>query len=321
MDRFKLLESFVAVAKSGSYSQAARQLGVSRALMSKRIMALEARLGARLLNRNTHQLSLTDAGTTYLTSCQSALAELESAEASLIERRKVPRGSLRVLAPHTFGRTQVWPAAIRFMRRYPEIDLYIGIRDLGRQTVDLVAGGFDLALRTRELADSSLVMRKIVPLDWFVVAAPAYLAAHGRPSAPEDLLQHRCLIVNAQPGQRWELEGGGRPGLVKIPAISVSNAAVVTRDATLACLGLALLPDYYIAADLEAGRLERVLPEYRGKRRWLMAIYPRDRNPPLKTRLFIDFLVERFRDGDWAGLSRESDDEPAPLFRRQAGVG
>jgi DNA-binding transcriptional LysR family regulator len=322
MDRFKLLESFVAVAKSGSYSAAARQLGVSRALMSKRIMALEARLGARLFNRNTHQLSLTDAGVTYFSSCRSVLTELEAAEASLLERRKVPRGSLRVLTSQNFGYMHMASAAAGFMRRYPEIDLYMSARELGRQTVDLVAGGYDLALRTQTLPDSSLVVRKVAPLDWLIVAAPAYLAAHGIPASLDDLAQHRCLVTASQPGYRWDLEAEGKPGVVKCPAIGVSNLNIVTRDAALASLGLALLPEYGIASDLAAGRLVRVLPAYRGRQRSLLAVYPRDRTPPLKTRLFIDFLVERFRDCSWSELLTEAQigplvGIPEPLFRRR----
>lgn len=320
MDRFKLLESFVAVAKNGSYSEAARQLGVSRALMSKRIMALETRLGARLFNRNTHQLSLTDAGSSYLTSCLSVLSELESAEHSLLERRKIPRGSLRVLAPQSFAHAHMGSAATAFMRRYKEIDLFVTARELAGKTVDLVGGGFDLLLRTQALPDSSLVMRKIAPLDWFVVAAPAYLAAEGTPLSVGDLARHRCLVTAMQPGHRWELEGDGAPGEIKIPAIAIANLAGVTRDAALAAQGLALLPEYCIAADLAAGRLVRVLPAWRGKQRWLLAIYPRDDNPPLKTRLFVDFMIERFRDCSWTDLLEEELSGPAesePLFRRR----
>ena len=322
MDRFKLLESFVAVARSGSYSVAARQLGVSRALMSKRIMALEARLGARLFNRNTHQLSLTDAGVTYLTSCQSVLSELEAAETSLLERRKVPRGNLRVLTSQNFGHAHMGGAAVGFMRRYPEIDLYLSGRDFGRQSVDLVAGGFDLALRTQAMPDSSLIVRKVAPLDWFVVAAPAYLAAQGTPTSLDDLASHRCLATATQPGTHWELEAEDRPGQVKIPAIALSSLTTVIRGAALSRLGLALLPEYQVATDLAAGRLVRVLPHYRAKQRWLFAVYPRDRHPPLKTRLFVDFLVERFRDCSWRDLLEEAQGQPPvgdaePPFRRR----
>lgn len=297
------MESFVAVAKCGSYTQAAKQLGVSRAMMSRRVIELESRLGVRLFNRNTRRLSLTDAGMTYFTSCQNVLSDLESAELSLIENRNVARGSLRVLTSQTYGIVLQGAATASFMRRYPEIKVFVMTGSLFHQTAELIGGGFDLALRTTEISDSSLVARKIAPLDWLVVVAPAYLAENGTPHLPRDLEKHRCLVTGIEPVHHWILESKTSTKTIKISGIAISNLTTITHDSVLGGLGISLLPEYIVANDLAAGRLVRLLPEYKTKQRWLYAIYPRERKLPLKTRLFIDFLKERFNNCRWEELT------------------
>jgi DNA-binding transcriptional LysR family regulator len=299
MERFKTVESFVAVAKSGSYSRAAKQLGVSRALMSRRIIELESRLGVRLFNRNTHRLSLTEAGMSYFTDCQGVLENLEAAERSLLERRTVPRGKLRVLTSQTFGISQLGGATASFMQRYPEIDVFVMTSYLSHMAMDLVGGGYDLALRTNALSDSSLIARKIAPLKWFLVAAPSYLAEHGTPAALGDLINHRCIVTGNEPVYRWQLETLAGTDTVKIAGIPISNLTSITHDAALAGLGIAMLPEYCVAKNLHAGRLVRLFPEHRAKDRWIYAIYLKERTLPLKTRLFIEFLTERFRNCSW----------------------
>jgi DNA-binding transcriptional LysR family regulator len=306
MDRFKSMESFVTVAKCGSYTQAAKQLGVSRAIMSRRVLDLESRLGVRLINRNTRKLSLTDAGLSYLSSCQNVLSVLESAELSLVENRNVARGNLRILTSQTYGIVLQGPATASFMRRYPDIEVYVMTGSLFDQTAELIGGGFDLALRTTEISDSSLVARKIAPLDWFVVATPGYIAEQGSPKTPAELEHHRCLVTGIAPVHNWVLESKSGTETVKISGIGVSNLTTITHDSVLEGLGLSLLPEYIVAGDLAAGRLVRLLPEYKGKQRWLYAIYPRERQLPLKTSLFIDFLRDRFNDCRWDELAVSS---------------
>lgn len=303
MDRFKSMESFVAVAKCGSYTQAAKQLGVSRAIMSRRVLELESRLAVRLINRNTRKLSLTDAGLSYLSSCQNVLSDLQSAELSLMEHRNVARGNLRILTSQSYGIVLQGPATASFMRRYPDIEVYVMTGSLFQQTAELIGGGFDLALRTTEISDSSLVARKIAPLDWVVVAAPEYLAEYGTPKTLEDLEHHKCLVTGIAPVHHWPLESNGRIQNVKISGINVSNLTTITHDSVLGGLGISLLPEYIVAGDLAAGRLVRLFPQYKGKPRWLFAIYPRERQLPLKTRLFIEFLEERFNDCRWEEMT------------------
>lgn len=299
MDRFKTLESFVAVARSGSYSRAANQLGVSRALLSRRIIELETRLGVRLFNRNTHRLSMTEAGMSYFTDCQGVLENLEAAERSLLERRTVPSGKLRVLTSQTFGISQLGAATASFMRRYPEIDVFVMTSYLSHMAMDLVGGGYDLALRTNALSDSSLIARKIAPLKWFLVAAPSYLEEHGTPAAMDDLINHRCIVTGNEPINRWQLESPAGTETAKITGIPVSNLTSITHDAALEGLGIAMLPEYCIAKNLLAGRLVRLFPEHRARDRWIYGIYLKERTLPLKTRLFIEFLTERFRNCSW----------------------
>ena len=300
MDRFKTVESFVAVAKSGSYSRAAKQLGVSRALMSRRIIELETRLGVRLFNRNTHRLSLTNAGESYFNDCQSILDNLESAERSLLEKRQVAKGNLRILTSQTFGIVQLGSATAAFMQAYPEIDVFVMTSYLSDLTVDLTGGGYDLAIHTSEMADSSLIARKIAPLKWYIVAAPAYLAIHGAPNNLQDLGQHRCLVIGNEPLYRWQFESAKGSETVKISGIPISNLTTITRDAAVAGLGIAVLPEYCIAPDLASGALVRLFPEYRPKDRWIHAVYLKERSLPLKTRLFIQFMTDRFKRPAWS---------------------
>ncbi len=299
MDRFKTVESFVVVAKSGSYSRAAKQLGGSRALMSRRIIELESRLGVRLFNRNTHRLSLTEAGMSYFNDCQGVLENLEAAERSLQERRKVPRGKLRVLTSQTFGIAQLGSATASFMQHYPEIDVYIMTSYLSHMAMDLVGGGYDLALRTNALSDTSLIARKIAPLKWFIVASPAYLAVQGTPAKLGDLIDHKCIVTGNEPIYRWLLESAAGPETVKIAGMPFSNLTTITHDAALAGLGITMLPEYCVAKDLLSGRLIRLFPDYRPKDRWIYAVYLKERTLPLKTRLFIEFLTERFKNCSW----------------------
>jgi DNA-binding transcriptional LysR family regulator len=300
MDRFKTVESFVAVAKSGSYSRAAKQLGVSRALMSRRIIELETRLGVRLFNRNTHRLSLTDAGTAYFADCQSVLDNLETAERSLLEKRQVAKGNLRILTSQTFGIVQLGSATAAFMQAYPDIDVFVMTSYLSDMSIDLTGGGYDLAIHTSEMADSSLIARKIAPLKWYIVAAPSYLAKHGMPRSLQDLGQHRCMVTGNEPLYHWQFQSAAGTETVKISGIPISNLTTITQDATIAGLGISVLPEYCIAPDLASGALVRLFPEFRAKDRWIRAVYLKERSLPLKTQLFIQFMIDRFKRPAWS---------------------
>jgi DNA-binding transcriptional LysR family regulator len=303
MDRLKAIESFVAVAKFASYSKAAKHFGVSRALLSKRISEMEERLGVRLINRNTHRLSLTDAGLSYLANCQTILSEVESAELSLMERRNVARGNLRVLTSKTFGFMHMGGAVAEFMTQHPGIQVSLTARDMSRQSFDLIGEGYDVAVRTMGMNDSTLLARKIARLRWVVVAVPAYLQKHGVPKVPGDLVRHNCLAVNSDE-QRWIFESGGRTEIMRVFGNLRTNISMIVRDAVLQGLGIGLLPEYCIVPELTDGRLIRLLRNHTCEERSLLAIFQKDRHLPLKVRLFVDFLAEHFRGQPWSHTSK-----------------
>ena len=261
MDRFKTIDSFVRVAIAGSFSSAAKQLGMSRALVSLHVTDLEKRLGVRLLNRTTRSLTLTEAGASYLEYCQRMLAEMNEQESSITQLQKEPRGSLKVAAPKSFGTLYLSDAVVSFSARYPNIQLSLILEDYSFRAYDFVEQGLDVAVRLGDLPDSTLVARKIATLQWIVCASPKYLAHHGEPKTPADLGKHTCLAhVNLDPNDRaWRLHSSDHVISVKISGAFSSNSALVLRKAALAGLGIGYLPLYCIEEDLKTGALRKVL--------------------------------------------------------------
>lgn len=289
MDRLGDLDIFARVAGSGSMSRAARELGLSPPVISKRIKRLEERLGVRLLQRTTRQIALTEAGRGFHERVQAILASVEEAEGWVSQRASVIRGPLRVAAPTTFGRLHIAPHLGGFLARYPEIALDLSLSD---SFVDVVGDGFDVAIRIADLADTSLVARKLAPNHRVLCATPGYLAEAGIPATLADLAGHRLLVHNAD---HWRLEGA--EGLVSVPVRSViaTNSSEVIREAVLAGAGIALRSTWDIGPELRAGRLVVVLPRYRAPRRVAIhAVYPSRRHLPQRTRAFIDFLAELY---------------------------
>ena len=257
MDRFKTIDSFVRVATAGSFSSAAKQLGMSRALVSLHVTDLEKRLGVRLLNRTTRSLTLTEVGASYLEYCQRMLAEMNEQESSITQLQKEPRGSLKVAAPKSFGTLYLSDAVVSFSARYPNIQLSLILEDYSFRAYDFVEQGLDVAVRLGDLPDSTLVARKIATLQWIVCASPKYLAHHGEPKTPADLGKHTCLAhVNLDPNDRsWRLHSSDHVISVKISGAFSSNSALVLRKAALAGLGIGYLPLYCIEEDLKTGAL------------------------------------------------------------------
>ena len=289
MDRLGDLDIFARVAASGSMSRAARDLGLSPPVVSKRIKRLEERLGTRLLQRTTRQIALTEAGRGFHERVQAILASVEEAENWVSQRAHVARGPLRVSAPTTFGRLHVAPHLVRFMEKYPEIALHLELSDA---FVDVVGDGFDVAIRIADLADTSLVARKLAPNHRVLCASPAYLEQHGAPQTLGDLTRHRLLVHNAD---HWRLEGPD--GAVSVPVTSTiaTNSSEVIREAVIAGLGIALRSTWDVGPELRAGKLSIVLPRYRASHRvGIYAVYPSRRHLPQKTRVFIDFLLDLY---------------------------
>lgn len=291
-DAFNEMSVFARVVATGSLSSAARELGLSPAMVSRRLAALEARLGVRLVNRTTRSLHLTDEGATYYESCSRVLAEIEHANASVSAGRQEPQGTLRVALPAAFGNQYVAPLVPQFAARYPAVQLFLSLSD---RTINLVEDGFDLAIRIAALEDSSLAARKLAPNRRVLCASPEYLRRHGPPSVPADLAQHNCLLASDF-GTAWEYKDPeGRPGSVRVSGRYVCDNWEVLREWALAGLGIALKSTWDVRRHLASGALLPILPGYSfDSDVAIYAVYPHRRHLPAKTRAFIDFLADSF---------------------------
>jgi DNA-binding transcriptional LysR family regulator len=296
VDRFSTMESFVRVVRAGSFTIAANQLGLSRALVSRHVSELEHRLGVRLLTRSTRSLSLTEEGRSYLAFCEQLLRDLESKERSVAGARTETVGTLKLTAPKSFGVLHVADATVAFAQAQPKVRISLLLEDVSLRMGEFGEKGLDLALRITSARNVSFVAEEIVPLDWVACASPGYLARAGRPRTPADLAQHACIVhVNVLPSDHvWRFEGPRGPQSIKVKGAFMSNSALALRKAALAHLGVALVPRYVVADDLGSGRLVAVMPRYRAVARPLLAVYPRAASVPQKVRVFVDFLKEWF---------------------------
>ena len=283
---------FSKVVAAGSLSAAARDLGVSTAVVSRRLAALEARLGVRLVNRTTRRLALTDEGASYLDACTRILGEIEDADAAAAARRVEPQGVLKVALPASFGHKHIAPLIPPFAARFPKIQLALSLSD---RTVNMIEEGYDLAIRIGELEDSSLAARKLAPNRRVVCASPGYLKLHDAPRAPADLQQHNCLTTNDL-HMNWEYKGpDGKRGSVRVAGHYACDNWEVLREWAMAGLGVALKSTWDVRRQLEEGSLVPLLPGYDfGTDVAIYAIYPHRRYLPAKTRVFIDYLAESF---------------------------
>jgi DNA-binding transcriptional LysR family regulator len=284
---------FVTVVERGSFTAAARVLGVPKTTLSRKIQALEDRIGSMLLKRTTRRIGLTESGQLYYAHCARLPRVLEEAEAAVVQLSGAPRGWLRVTAPYTLGLQVIVPLVPEFMARYPDVRIDM---HLSNEVVDLVASDLDVALRVGALADSTLVARSLGRFSTHVYASPDYLARFGEPLVPADLSHHRALALN-QHGHRgrytWALSDGAQREELAVAPVLVMNEPSGLRNAALAGIGLALLPDRLAAPHEDDGTLQRLLPVWSGPHAELNAVFPRDRVLPPKVRVFIDFLVER----------------------------
>ena len=283
---------FSKVVASGSLSAAARDLGVSTAVVSRRLASLEARLGVRLVNRTTRRLALTDEGASYLDACTRILGEVADADAAAAARRIEPQGVLKVALPASFGHKHIAPLIPPFAERFPKIQLALSLSD---RTVNMIEEGYDLAIRIGELEDSSLAARKLAPNRRVVCASPGYLKTHEAPRKPDDLQRHNCLTTNDL-RMNWEYKGpDGKRGSVRVTGHYACDNWEVLREWAMAGLGVALKSTWDVRRQLEDGSLVSLLPGYDfGTDVAIYAIYPHRRYLPAKTRVFIDYLAESF---------------------------
>lgn len=294
MDRFRTMETFMRVARSGSFTVAANQLGLSRALVSRHVGMLEERLGVRLLHRTTHSLNLTDEGRSYLSFCERMFRDIEGQERALVETPAEPSGTLRLAAPKSFGALHLSDAIIAFARAQPKLHVQVILENVSFQPTDFGKRGFDLALQFSPARNASLAETPVAAMDWVVCAAPSLLIREGRPGAPADLARFPCLVhESALPNDRlWRFEGPRGPVTVKVTGSFSSNSALALRKAAIAGLGAALVPRYVVADDIAAGNLVPLFPRHRVAARPLIAVYPRVPEIPLKVKAFVAFLTE-----------------------------
>jgi DNA-binding transcriptional LysR family regulator len=314
-DALQEITIFARVVNTGSLSAAARDLGLSPALVSRRLSGLESRLGVRLINRTTRSLHMTDEGAAYYETCTRVLAEIEEADAAVSAGRAEPRGILRVALPASFGNQHVAPLVPQFAARYPDVQLALS---LSERNVNVVEEGFDLAIRIADLADSSLAARKLAPNRRVVCASPAYLQRHGAPRTPDDLAQHNCLATDFT--MNWDYrDPDGTPGSVRVTGRYSCDNWSVLREWALAGLGIALKSTWDVRRHLEDGSLVALLPGYTfATDVAIYAVYPHRRYLPAKTRAFIEFLAESF--GPEPYWDRPEGKSPKPRIKARAAV-
>ena len=292
MEKLEAMAAFVKVVAAGSYSEAARRLGVTRSAVSKAVSELEASFGARLRDRTTRRVSPTEAGSTYYDRCIAILAQIDESEAEISRLHEEPRGLLRINGPLSFGTLYLGDAVADFMAAYPDLRVELELTD---RFIDPLEEGVDVTVRIGALADSSLIVRRLAPSRGVLVASPAYLSERGAPAGPEDLVNHRCLDYGRRhPSPRWRLTRGGQPIVAPISVCLFSKNGEALRAAALRGLGIAQLPTFIAGPDLCAGRLSVVLRGYAPPEGGVHALYAPNRFVPAKVRVFIDFLVRRF---------------------------
>jgi DNA-binding transcriptional LysR family regulator len=289
MDRFKQIETFVAVAQRGSLSGAAQAEGVAPAVIGRRIDALEARLGVKLLLRTTRRLSLTFEGSAFLEDCQRILSEFTNAEASVSLGGVKASGHLRVTAPAGFGRRHVSPLIPGFIAAHPEVTVSLDLTD---RLADLVNEGIDLAVRIGHLDDSTLVGVKLAHNQRVVVASPEYLAAHGTPEHPDELARHHCLTFGNYGNQArgWQFVVGGAVQSIRVSGPLECSDGAVLHEWALAGQGIAWRSSWEVAEDLKAGRLVALLESFRAPDNGIYAVFPQRRHLPLRVRAFLELL-------------------------------
>lgn len=296
------LAAFVAVAEAASFSKAAQAIGRDASIVSRRVSQLERRLGVRLLVRTTRRVALTEVGAVYCRRVQALLEELANASREASDAAARPRGLLRVSLPVTFGRQWIAPLLPHFLSRHPEIRIDARFSD---RQVDVVAEGFDVAIRVGVLRDSSLTARKIATSRTLLVAAPGYLKAHGAPRTPAELADHACVgFTGYASWPDWPLMKEGKRQTVRPGCAFVSDNSEAVLMAAVAGLGITFTADWLAGPALRTGKLVEVLPGWGGRAEGgVFAILPPGRLIPTKTRLFVDEIAKAIKQG-WAVRGR-----------------
>jgi DNA-binding transcriptional LysR family regulator len=295
MDTVSALAAFVKVVELGSFAAAADRLELSRSSLTKLIAYLERKYDARLLNRTTRKLSLTDAGRALYERVIPLLQEFDDLENALQSDVQHAQGRLRLSAPFTFGILHLGPVIAHYMEKYPKV--YVDL-ELNDRVVDLVEDGFDLAVRIGQLDDSSLIARQLAVLDVVLCASPAYIQKHGVPEHPSELASHHCLnYTYARRGNEWAFQRGDEQVQIKVSGLFRANNGDVLRAAALAGHGIIQQPSFIVGEDIRAGRLVPLLNEWKTYTPVLYAVYPHRRFLSAKVRTFVEHLQESLGTG------------------------
>jgi DNA-binding transcriptional LysR family regulator len=300
MDKLKVFESFVSVATRGSLSAAARAEGVAPAIIGRRLDALESHLGVKLLIRTTRRISLTHEGSAFLENCQRLLSDVANAEDSVSAGGLKDSGHLRITAPAGFGRRHVAPLAPLFHTQNPDVKISLNLSD---RVIDLAAEGFDFAVRVGDLPDSSLVSVRLADNRRLCVATPAYLAQHGTPKHPSELMQHSCLTLSSDASQTrgWAFKVQGTdpsegPEVVHLRPngpLDCSDGQVL-HSWCLSSIGIAWRSTWEVENDIQSGQLVEVLAEFAAPPNGIYGVFPQRKHLPLRLRLWIDFLKHHY---------------------------
>lgn len=293
MDRFVAMRVFVRIADLGSFSRVAEEMELSSSYVSKLLQQLEDSLGAKLLQRTTRRLQLTDAGAAYLAQCRRILALTEEADALVADLGQRPKGQLRINLPLAFANARLGPLMSRFARQYPELELDLHLSD---QQVDLLEGGFDCGLRlSTQFRDSSYIAVSLASYRIVVCASPAYVERHGAPATPGELARHRCFVyAYANAGNRWPLQTEDQP-YVSVDGAMRVNSTPFMKSFILDGLGIGVLPEFVARPELDEGRLVEVLAEVARPELKLYAVYPERSLAPAKVRVWVDFMKREMR--------------------------
>jgi DNA-binding transcriptional LysR family regulator len=290
MDRLDGMRLFVRVAELGSFAAAAQQMNVARSVVTRQIAALEAHLGTKLLARSTRRLSLTSAGATYLEKCRDILSLVEAAEADLSEDRQAPRGHIRITLPFSFGIRRLMPMVCDFMTDHPDISVELEFND---RRMNLIEGGFDLAIRIADRLEPGDVARKIGSSKGIIAAAPDYLKRCGRPKHPKELIAHECFGYLLAPRSSWSFMIDGETQWFPVNGRLKANSGDALLEAAIRGLGITRAPTFIAEQAVREGKLEILLPKFPTPEFGIYAVFPGSRYVPHRVRALVEYLAER----------------------------
>ncbi len=293
MDRYENMNAFVRVVEAGSISAAADRMDVAKSVVSRRLKELEEHLGVELFHRTTRQMNLTDSGRAFYQQAVRILADILEAEHATSQFHGALKGTLKVALPLSFGLMHLGPAINEFLQENPDVEFDLDFND---RQIDILAEGFDLAIRIASLQDSSFIARRLAPIHTVMAASPAYLERISMPYSPQELIHHRCLVYNLINNlESWNLyDTTGQLFKTRItPYLKASNGEFL-RDAAVNGLGIVLLPTFIVYREIESGALLPLMTNYHASHLAVYAIYPQTRHLSQRVRAFVDFLAKRF---------------------------